>query len=354
VALPPPLRPEPPDPRKGRSKVGKTHILIGGARAHFESGRKIDEGEYLRPYKKQLVDVTVSKAQLIRALEFANTLFNALEEAGHRVMLSNLGRSLWRLDLDENEVPKKRVGERYPPLWSPNEPTIAYVGEVPVGLALVEISEAVLMRYLNGKYVRDADFLASRLGKSHPDLGWTSIQDLRSGRLRLIAYAPRHDVEFTAKWQEAKGESLLDKVADVVAQMPKFAVEVAARMEAAELAYRRKWQEYEEAEERRRRAEDRQKIAASHTASRDHLREIIADWANLISIDRFFAEIEERAAQMEAGDASTVRSRLALARKFIGDLDPMPVFRAWQTPLERYPPVYDDHSTETMPGPEDD
>jgi hypothetical protein len=345
-------RVEPPAPspaleprKKTRRLVSSTHELIGGARKHFEKTRTIREGEYLKPYESKLVDIRVSAAQLLRALEVANTLFNTLEAHGHRVAMAHPSQSLGRPYIEINEVPKKRVYDDYRPNWAPRDPTIVNVGEVPIGLTLVEVTESVLMRYVNGGFVRESDYEPPRSRRSAPDYTWTSTQDIPNGRLRLIAYAPRHDVECYMVWQEAKGRTLAAQIPAIVASFPAFAIEVAAKMEAAELAWQRKIKEWDEAEERRRREEDRKKVEASREASRKHLEQIIVDWAHAISIDRFFQGVLERVASLPSDEAHSVLQRLDLAREFVGSLDPMEFFLAWRSPFERYKPIYAQVST---------
>ena len=70
---------------RARRVVAGIHGLIQGAKQHYERGYKVEEGQLLRPYKRQLVDVTASATGLDKALAFANDLFNALESNGHRV-----------------------------------------------------------------------------------------------------------------------------------------------------------------------------------------------------------------------------------------------------------------------------
>lgn len=60
--------------------------MLDGARNIFAASMPSDTG-HLRPSKRKLVDVFVSKDQLERALEFLDTLFKALEGRGHRVAL---------------------------------------------------------------------------------------------------------------------------------------------------------------------------------------------------------------------------------------------------------------------------
>lgn len=173
---------------KNSAPLTGVHSLILGANAHFESGRQVDESDYLRPYKKLLVDVTASKASLDKALEFANDLFNALESAGHRVTIAPSQKDQFRRsEADEREHPKKQRDYYYSRLWSPFRPTVVYIGTIAIGLIVLEMSEEVLMRYVSGKYVRDADYVPPKSSRRYFDHTWTTTKELPCGRLRLIA-----------------------------------------------------------------------------------------------------------------------------------------------------------------------
>lgn len=86
----------------------------------------------MKPYKKLLVDITASRSGLDKALEFANDLFNALESAGHRVVIAPPDAQFWRERIDEKEVPPKKDPRHdpygYDRRWSPYRPTVAYGG----------------------------------------------------------------------------------------------------------------------------------------------------------------------------------------------------------------------------------
>lgn len=126
----------PPSPRTARPAVIRLksqatepkkpgmHSLVRGVRESFENGRPVEDGSYLKPYKKLLVDVTASKACLSRALDFANELFNSLETTGCRVVIAPPDASLRRASLDEREVRSKRRNHYYysSNLWSPYRP----------------------------------------------------------------------------------------------------------------------------------------------------------------------------------------------------------------------------------------
>ena len=107
--------------------VTGVHGLIRDAKGYYGKGYKVAEGQHLRPYKRLLVDVTASKTGLDKALAFANDLFNALESAGHRVLISSASEQFRRKDIDEHEEQSKARRQEYSygynHLWSPWRPT---------------------------------------------------------------------------------------------------------------------------------------------------------------------------------------------------------------------------------------
>jgi hypothetical protein len=142
--------------------VTGVHGLIRDAKGHYDAGYKVDEGQHLRPYKRLLVDVTASSAALDKALGFANDLFNALESAGYHVLISSPAENFTRPRIDDHEeLPKVQRNEHsynYNRLWSPQRPTVVYVDSVAFGLAVIEMSESSVLRYVNGKYIRESDY----------------------------------------------------------------------------------------------------------------------------------------------------------------------------------------------------
>ena len=148
------------------------HPLLIGAKTHFETGRLSYEGDYLKPAKKLLVDLAVTKAGLDKALSFANELFLSLEDNGHRVLIAPHGEFLHREEVDEREEPHRNRG--YNNLWSPWRSTVVYIGTVAIGLTVIEMSEEVEVRYVNGKFVREEDYVPPKRGRYTPDNTWTT------------------------------------------------------------------------------------------------------------------------------------------------------------------------------------
>jgi hypothetical protein len=344
--LPAPAMPKPrpsPSPRVPRlaRPVTGTHGLIRGAKEHFLASRKVDDAEHLKPYKKLLVDITVSRSGLDKAMAFANDLFNALESAGHRVVIAPPDGQFRRERVQEKEDPPKKDPRHdpygYDRLWSPYRPTVAYVDSLAFGLAIVEMTESVAMRYVNGKYIRESDYVPPKASRRYVDHTWTTTRDLLSGRLRLVVYSPYRSVSWSTSFQETKARSLTADVPQIVK-----AIENATVTEKLREAERQAeiWRQERLAEEEwRRQEEDRRREAQSIKDSRDQLEQVIQSWAKVVSLEQFFRGIEDRAQTLPEVERQAVLDRLQLARDFFGTQDPLDFFRGWKTPLERYVPL---------------
>lgn len=88
------------------------------------------------------------------------------------------------------EARTKQQEYRYSSLCSPYRPTVVYIGTVPIGLSIVEMSEEVLMQYVGGKCIRDADYTPPKASRYYVDRTWTTTHSVPSGRLRPFAYSP--------------------------------------------------------------------------------------------------------------------------------------------------------------------
>jgi hypothetical protein len=98
----------PADTARSVGRPSRTpHRLIAGARIHFEKVLDSDNG-YLRPYKKHLVDVYVSKEGLEGALAFGNQLLGTFEQRGYMACLAPANVRLQRPELDERTASNPR------------------------------------------------------------------------------------------------------------------------------------------------------------------------------------------------------------------------------------------------------
>jgi hypothetical protein len=346
LALVRPIQSEPIRRQKRSTVVSGAHPLIREARHHFENGRPVDEHAYLKPFKYLLVDLTTSAASLDRGLKLANDLFNALETAGYPVTLASPGQRWSRGHVDPRAVQTPKQNDYYPTLWCPSRPTVVHVGADLVGLALIEISESIVLRYVNGKYVRDADYVAPKRSRYFVDHSWTTTKDLPSGRFRLIAFAPNWRIAWSEQWDEKKGDSLNTRIPAIVKAMKEIAREVAERQREAERQWALELAERDASFERYKRKDDKERIAKSVKESREQLDKIIAAWGEVRNLELFFQGVEASTHALPDDERQRVLSRLALARGFVGTQDPMEFFLDWMTPSERYRPRYDEDGAE--------
>lgn len=346
--LPAPVAPNPRRPltprvsRPPRPVVG-IHGLICGAKAHFLASRKVDDEDHLKPYKKLLVDITASRSGLDKALDFANDLFNALESAGHRVVIAPQDAQLWRESIDDKEVPLKKE-PRYDPYgydrrWSPYRPTVVYVDSIAFGLAIIEMTEVVEMRYINGKYIRDSDYVPPKASKRNFDRTWTTTRNLPSGRLRLLVYSPYRSISWSHTYQETKSRILTQDISQIVKSIEEEVAPTIDKLQEAQRQAEIRRLERLAEEERRRQEEDQRRIAISIKESREQLEQVIQSWSKVIRLEEFFQGVEARARFLPDAVRLDVLERLGLAREFVGTLDPLDFFRGWKTPLERYIPL---------------
>ena len=327
-----------PARQRVRRVVTGVHGLIRGARQHYERGYKVEEGYLLRPYKRQLVDVTASAKGLDKALAFANDLFNALESAGHRACFSSLDRP----HIDEHEKVLKPKREEYPYnnryLWQPSSPTVVYVGTIPFGLAIIEMTEAVLMRFVNGKYIRESEYKPPKRIRGYVEHTWTKTNEIPCGRLRLVVYSPVRDVSWSLSFQETIERPLTPDIAKIVESIENSTELVRKEMIEAEQRAEVREREWEEQRARWASEEDQRRIAESIKESQKQLTEVIQSWAKVISIEQFFKAVEERAISLPEAHQGELHERLQLAREFNGTQDPLEFFSSWKAPDERYLP----------------
>lgn len=338
-----PEGPLPVEKKRSRAPGDRRHPLLHGVEPVYQRTRKIEDGEYLKPYKLLLPDITASEVGLTHALDFANDLFNALERKGYRVTIAAPAENLGRGAVEEKEDPKPaRKNEHWygNSRWWPYRPTVVYIDGMAVGVATVEMSERVTLRYLNGKYVREDSPIATAARARHLAHSWTTEKDLPCGRLRLVAYCPYRDVSWTASWQETQARSLRPAIKAIVGELETAAAAFVPMLEEAKRQAGLRKREWEEAEERRRRQEDARLVEKSIGESKADLAEIIRRWGEIVSVEQFFTGVEARATMLEGDERDRLLQRLALARKFLGSQDPLDFFRAWRLPMERYQPRY--------------
>lgn len=328
-----------PDHSKSRVRRARSrqHGLIRGAKELFESGRvsSYSRPQYLKPAKKLLIDLAVTKTGLGHALVFANELFSELEERGHRVVIAPHGQYLHRARIEEREHPPKREqGYHHQDFWSPLRCTVVYIGTVAIGLTIVEMSESAQARYVNGEYVRESEYVAPkrRYGADHT---WTTAIDFPTGRICLQAYSPYPSTDWIRNWKEAKGENLTKLIPSIVRELAQGANEIARLVAEAELRAEAQRREWEIERQKRLKEEAERRAAIALKESKADLLQFIARWSEARNIEQFLADVEKDLLRFDPEARELLNDRLQAARKLFDDGSALEHLKSWKTPQER-------------------
>ncbi len=277
--------------------------------------------------------MVVSQAGLSKAISFVNEFFLALDRKGYRVVIAPNGEDFCRAEVDEHEVPRKNPGDNN--LWSPLRCTVVYVGTVAIGLTIIEMSEVIKVRYVNGKYIPEKDYVPPKPRRGAIDHSWTTNKELPTGRLCLQVYSPYRRANWVKRWQETKDRDLNRQIKVIINELEKASEIIARLVEEGERQAeieRRKW---EVQKEQWRREEAERLAAKALKESREELLQIIKAWGEATRIDNFFKHAEKRAASLSDDKKLKMLERLRLAREMIGSVDALDHFLAWRSPSER-------------------
>lgn len=312
------------------------HPLVHGVKGLFEKGRYKNETGYLRPDKQLLVDLIVTQSCIEKALSFANQLFLSFEDRSYPVVLEPRGENFYRAAVDEHEVPRKtREDHYYNHLWSPCRCTVVYVGTVAIGLTVIEMAEEVEVRYVDGKYIREQDYIPPKHSRYAHELTWTTQKDYPTGRLCLQAYAPYRRAHWVKRWHETKKRDLGSQIKTIIKELKAAAVVIARLVEEGERQAEIEHKKWEAQQEIRRREEAARRAVQARKESREELLQIIDRWGTASRIEQFFRDAEQRAAVLSDDERLRLLDRLKLAREMVGSIDALDRFLAWRAPDER-------------------
>lgn len=325
--------PAAPSPARRGSRL-TLHPLISGAKRHFEKVRESNNG-YLRPFKKLLVDLYVSTEQLDRALDLANSAFQALEELEHPVCLAQAGLYFQRPALDERLEPGSN--RYYPNEWRPDRPTITLIGTVAFGLTFYELSEHVEAKYSDGVYIRPEPNRSRDLRRSSHVSTWVSKYDMPSGLLCLRATSPYSVAQWERTWRESKRGDLKNRLPEIIKEIEEQAAPLAELVKKGEekaAAQRAEWDE----QMRRWKREEQERVRNERIEkSRKELLSLVDQWRRAVGIAEFFEEVQRRATQLNTEERSVLAVRAQRAQELLGGTDVLQKLLQWRTPedLER-------------------
>lgn len=332
----------PSDPQPARSgqrqrparvaSSSSCHPLLADIKPHFKKTRESRTG-ILRPYKRLMPDLLVSEPCIDAGIAAADALFRALTKRGHRVTIAPHGGHFRREEVDLREVPRKN--HYMETAWTPERPTVVFIGEVAIGLTIYEMTEATEVMYVGGKYVPVATLSVEQRRKMTRPHYWTSTEDKPSGRFRVQAYSSAWRVEWVKQWSEAKKGQLSSLVAGIVQELEAAGPVLGARIEAADAKAEEEHRQWQEKERLRREAEERARQEKLRQESRQELLAAIASWGEVQRIGAYFAEVERAAEHLDDGSRQQLLERLSRAKALVGDVDPLAALTRWRSPDER-------------------
>ena len=334
----------PKSARKPPSKSKQTglHHLIRGAKALFQRTRnptglfvdkKNKDNYYLRPYKKLLVDMLVSRDSLDTGLNVMNQLLLAIESYGYRVKIAPVHEHFHRGDIEVRKNLKKTP--RYDTPWHPGRITVAYIGSVAFGITLFEYSEEVEVIRVDGESIPVNEMTEAQRKRSDRTYSWTTTIDLPSGRFCLQAQSPYHGTTWSNRWDIKLDKDLTRQGRKIARELSEQAPSIAdqvAEVERHREIQRKKWAA---AEQERKIERELQRLENANKCSHEDLNLVIEEWARQKSIESFFNEIEAAVSGMDPPRREALCERLELAKKMIGDTDAIQSLIDWETPNEK-------------------
>ncbi|UST92760.1 hypothetical protein [Pseudomonas siliginis] len=325
--------PKAPAKSRGRSSsriavLPRRHPLLVDIEEHFKKAHETDES-YLRPSKRSMADLIVSRSGVNHAIDFANQLYLAFMGKGFAVALSDPTTHMGRASVDHREQESKRYV--HPALWRPQRPTLVYIGTVVFGLSIYEISEYVQVKRPDKKYVRVADLPVTKRRSDYRD-GWMMSADMPTGRLCLQVYSPYYGVDWIQRWTETKPGDLVSKIPSIVKSLKAEVPILAGKVEIARVRSEQERHRHELQMEEWRRKEVEKRRLKGIQDSRDQLETVIHTWAKVNSIRAFFNDIALSAERLGPEQRQAVLDRLEKAKDLIGDLDALKHFESWAPP----------------------
>jgi len=300
---------------------------------------------YLKPSKRLLPDLYVTKQAVAPALETANRFFRFLHGKGYRVDYSPQGVYFHRPELKYCEGKDGWIpGWDH---WHPARPTFVYVGTLPIGLTIFEYMERTEAQERNGKWIRLSDLPPPNTRRRFSaETYHTSTHDFPTGRIALRAYSPYEAVPWERYWVEPEAGGLAGMFESILtslkAQASKLLPLVRAHQEKQRLEAERREVEHQAWLKQRAIEEEKARLAALERArkqaiqdSQQDLLTLLKGWDQAKRVEAFLAEVQGLidSAPMEA--QAKLWERLEQARSFLGNFDLLGHFAAWKTPVER-------------------
>jgi hypothetical protein len=314
--------------------------MIMGSLTSFTS-RRVDSDGYLKPAKRNLPDLVVTKPTLRRAASILMKLASSVRDLNHRISVA-CGEGGYTRKVMGNEDGRLQRSVFETNTWGPARPTLIFIDDIAIGVTIYEQTVDTVdkeMVYLDGKYVS-----VHEARKLKPGL-WNGIRAERhriiadrapSKRLCLRAYSPYYLVDWTQTWSEGSS-SLTKQIGDIVQSLvtrsKSLGIELAEASRTAALE-RARW----EAEMVLVKARDeRLAILKQREVALKELLNTIDSWSAGRKAEAFFNDIIARSTVMEAEVRRALLAKVEDAKELLQSPDSVETLMAWTSPPAAHP-----------------
>lgn len=332
AAISRPARSKSPSSLSKPNHATESHELIKDIKAFFLNGRESRWNSYLKPSKRLLPDIHVTKAALVSALELADELFKQLEQAGHRVRIASSGEHICRPTIDLRDKPDKR--NHYADLWSPARSTVVYVNGTPIGIIIFELTELTQMRYVNGAYIRERDYVPPKSKRAH-DAHWTSNQDIACGRFAILAYSSYYTEEWRRTWKEERVGHFIKEVAKLAREIARCETEVAMVLKRGEEAAEAEKIRLDQIHRAWQKKQEELRLQKALEESKVELDRIIETHIQASRLENFLQYVEARRQLLDDPAQRKLDELITHARTLYKSGSTLDEFLAWKPPTER-------------------
>ena len=325
-------KPRAPSLKKVMVESLKNHPILKDIRQHLSAARYFTEQGYLKPNKKIIADIFVSKDCVEKVVQFANSLFCSLHQKGYPIYYSEFeNRLFWRTHVEILEEEPKRKTNNNRHLWSPLRSTLVNVDGVEFGISIYEMSCEVLVRYVDGKYIKESEFDEKLQKKFRYHHTWTTTKEYPTGRLCIQIYSLNG---WLKQWREVGSNTLELQIPAIMKTLKDSVAELQETKERLIIENETRKREWEEEQIQREIAKEKGFIRDAHIASKKQLEEIIKNWDVAVQKHNFFKVAQETINTKVEPEKSFLLAKLELARELIGTIDPVEYIAQWQAPEE--------------------
>ncbi|EBD8266782.1 hypothetical protein C8624_002703 [Salmonella enterica subsp. enterica serovar Norwich] len=336
-AIPPPtkisLKVAAPAPRKRARTAGSGYSLIDDLKTYLPVSSVTKDG-YYKPTKKKLLDLNVSETGFNSAIDFLSRFFAELGKQGYWVRLAESGEGLHCQGIDIKEDPKEG-GLRYDSLWRPCSASIICVGDMLFAFNLVEMTEYVPAKEINGRYIRDETMVRWMRGKHEQPFRYVIKHNLPTGRFLLQLYSPYSSTNWQVQFRQTKQCGLVSQIPKIISAMHDAVPLIKKQLEEARVKAEARRIQWELDQKRYREKERIRKEKEAYNASLAELKAIMVQWAEDKRIEQFFREAESEASMLGKNQKEQVMERLQMARQLLSEETAVELLQKWKMPQER-------------------